>query len=75
MAKMKITGYRKYTTKQGDAFDSIALEFYNDEFMASLLMAENPAHCDVLIFDAGTVINIPIVENVETTESLPPWRR
>lgn len=73
--KMTITGYTSYATKEGDAFDSIALEYYNNEMLASLIMEANPDRCDVLIFDAGVKLSIPIVDSVEAPDTLPPWRR
>ena len=71
----EIIGHQIYTTKEGDAFDSITLEFYDDEMQASLLMQENPDQCDVLIFDAGVELKIPIMDAAETPDTLPPWRR
>lgn len=70
-----ITGYQEHITAQGEAFDTIALDYYNDEKQASLIMAANPDYIDTLIFDAGAVLKIPIVGIVETPETLPPWRR
>ena len=70
-----IVGYHTIRTVAGDSFDALALEFYDDEMQASLLIAANPDYCDTLIFDAGTVLRVPIVENVALPETLPPWRR
>ena len=52
-------GFIDYVAQGGDTFDSIALVAYND----------------VLIFEGGEAVRIPIVETVETPETLPPWRR
>ena len=71
----QITGYIEYIARGGDTFDSIALAAYNEERMASTIIAANPDYCDVLIFDGGEEIQIPIVETVTTPDSLPPWRR
>ena len=70
-----IAGYNTIITVEGDSFDALALEYYDDEMQASLIMAANPDYCDVLIFEAGVTLRIPIVENVELPETLPPWRR
>lgn len=70
-----ITGYRNITTVEGDTFDALALEFYNDEKQASLIIQANLDYCDVLIFEAGVELKIPIVEFVNLPETLPPWRR
>lgn len=70
-----ITGYRQIKTVAGDTFDGLALEFYDDELQASEIIAANPDYCDVLIFDAGVALKIPIMEDVALPETLPPWRR
>ena len=51
-----ITGYNRIETADGDTFDALALEFYNDEQKASLIIAENPDYCDTLIFEAGVTL-------------------
>ena len=64
-----------YTTIQGDTFDGIAFEYYSDEKLASTIIDANPEYSDVLIFDAGIVLTIPILEDKEDTPaSAPPWR-
>lgn len=70
-----ITGYNTIKTVEGDTFDGLALEYYNDEKQATLIISQNLDHCDTLIFEAGVELRIPIVEDVELPETLPPWRR
>ncbi len=70
-----ITGYNTIQTVEGDTFDGLALEFYNDEKQASIIIGANLDHCDTLIFEAGVELRIPIVEDVELPDTLPPWRR
>ena len=71
----EIIGYKRYKTVEGDTFDGIALEAYDNEMMSSLIISANPDYCDVLIFDAGIVLRIPVVSDAKTPETLPPWRR
>ena len=71
----EIVGYRTINTIEGDTFDRLALEFYDDAKQASLIIGANLDHCGVLIFGAGVELRIPIVEDVELPETLPPWRR
>lgn len=71
----QITGYIKYIAQGGDTFDLMALSTYNEEQMSTTIISENPDLSDVLIFEGGEVIRIPIVENAETPDTLPPWRR
>lgn len=70
-----ITGYSVIRTVEGDTFDKLALEYYNDEKQATLIIGQNLDHCDTLIFEAGIELRIPIVDDVELPETLPPWRR
>lgn len=70
-----IIGYDTINTVEGDTFDGLALEYYNEEKKSSLIMEANPDYIDVLIFEAGVELLIPIVEDVELPETLPPWRR
>ena len=59
-------GFIDYVAQGGDTFE---------ERMASTIIAANPDLSDVLIFEGGEAVRIPIVETVETPETLPPWRR
>ena len=71
----QITGYIDYVAQGGDTFDSIALAAYNEERMAGTIIAAKPDLCDMLIFEGGEAVRIPIVETVDTPDTLPPWRR
>ena len=71
----KIISYKEYKTRQGDTFDALALEMYGEETLAHYIIEFNPDYADVLIFDANVPLRLPIVENVETPDTLPPWRR
>ena len=64
-----------HITAEGDAFDALALEYYNNEKLASTIIQANPDHCDTLIFDAGVPLVIPDATVVAFPETLPPWRR
>lgn len=71
----KPTEWKKYETREGDTFDSLAKEAYDDECMASLIIEENPDYADVLIFEAGTILFIPVYDTIVNSEYLPPWRQ
>lgn len=70
-----VTAYKEYTTREGDTFDALALEMYGEETLAHYIIEFNPDYADVLIFDAGVALKLPIVEEAETPDTLPPWRR
>ena len=65
-----------YTTRRGDTWDLIAYQVYGSEQYAGFLMQHNFPLLDILIFDAGTVLNTPALP--ETAQSsgnvLPAWR-
>lgn len=71
----RVTAYKEYTTREGDTFDALALQLYNDERLAHYIIDFNPDYADVVIFDANVALRLPIVEDAETPETLPPWRR
>ena len=64
-----------HVTAEGDTFDALALEYYDDEKLASTIIQANPDHCATLIFEAGISLFIPDVSTVKFPETLPPWRR
>lgn len=64
-----------YITVEGDTFDSLALLFYDDEKLASMIIQANPDCCDTLIFEAGVSLTIPEAAAAVLPETLPPWRR
>jgi phage tail protein X len=71
----RVTAYKEYTTREGDTFDALALEMYGEESLAHYIIEFNPDYADVLIFDANVALRLPIVEDAELPETLPPWRR
>ena len=56
-------------------WDAIALHAYGDEKMAAYLMAANTRYCDVIVFSAGCVLDVPAAPAADRPDSLPPWRR
>lgn len=64
-----------YVAQCGDTFDSIALAAYSEERMASEIICANREFVDVLIFEGGERLKIPVVDMAQTPETLPPWRR
>ena len=71
----KIIGHKVYTTRDGDTFDALALAMYGDERLSHRIIQFNPDMADVLIFGSNVTLKIPICEDVNTPETLPPWRR
>lgn len=71
---MTVSRYIDYTTRLGDTFDELALQVYNNEKMASEIIAANPDYADVIIFDEEVTLRIPVFDETVTPETLAPWR-
>lgn len=72
---MAEVGYFNYTAKAGDTWDSVAFMAYKEERMAHHVIKANPKYIDVIIFEGGELLKIPIVDEIETPKTLPPWRQ
>ena len=75
MSQSSYSEWYEYTTKDGDTFDALALDLYDDELMASEIIAENPNYADVLVFPAGVVLYLPVIEDTADVTGKPPWER
>lgn len=67
--------YAEYITNYGDTWDVIAFQFYDDHFLASILIQSNPEYADVIVFQNSVSINIPVIDTVKIPVTLPPWRQ
>ena len=72
---MTIVGYKDYITSDGDTFDSLALAMYDEEKLSHYIIGFNPDYSDVIVFGANVALRLPVVENAETPDTLPPWRK
>ena len=68
-------GYIERIANAGETFDALALAAYNEETMATYIIKANPDLSDTVVFEGGEVVRVPILEAIETPETLPPWRR
>ncbi|WP_294591759.1 tail protein X [uncultured Rikenella sp.] len=66
-----------YTTVEGDRIDRLAVKFYGTNAGIAILADANPAVPLDAVFPMGTVLVVPIVENmdIETNDNLPPWKQ
>lgn len=65
---------KKYTTVQGDKWDSIAFNQMGTTDHTDKLMNANTKYRDIFIFPAGIVLDIPEVSE-RNDDDLPPWKR
>lgn len=66
---------KKYITKLGDMFDSIAYEQLGSSDFTDALMKANPKYHTNYIFSAGIELVLPDVTKYVTNGALPPWKR
>lgn len=64
----------RYTTVQGDMWDSIAHKVYNNENRMDILLKANPEYCYVYVFSAGIELEIPEIEEKKAADTLPVWK-
>lgn len=74
---MDIIGYKTHIAAAGESFDSVALLYYGIEFMADKLMQlkNNSKYAKFIVFEGGEKLTIPVYDDIESTETLAPWRR
>ena len=64
---------RSYTTVQGDMWDSIARQLYNNESLMHILIDANPQYRTIAIFPANCLISVPEISRAARV-TWPPWR-
>ena len=74
---MQIVGYKTHIAAAGESFDSLAFEYYGVEFMADKLMKykDNKPYISRVRFIGGEKLTIPVYDDIESTETLAPWRQ
>ena len=72
---MEITGYLRHIAKTGETPDILALKYYNNEFLASYILEANVQYNDVVRYEDGEELLIPIFDTIEDDSTQPPWKR
>ena len=72
---MEITGYLQHIAKKGETPDILAFKYYNDEFMSSYILETNTQYNDIIVFEGGEELLIPVFDTIEDDSTLAPWRR
>lgn len=65
---------KKYTTVQGDKWDSISYSQMGTTNHTDKLMNANTKYRDIYIFPAGIELDIPEISE-RNYDDLPPWKR
>jgi phage tail protein X len=65
---------KKYTSKLGDMWDSIAFEQMGSAKLTDKLISANVKHHNIYIFPAGIELIIPDVK-IPPPGGMPPWKQ
>lgn len=60
----------KYITQQNDTWDLISFKLFGDEKYTSHLLQSNTELTKIVIFQAGVIINVPVITQ---QDEVPPW--
>lgn len=63
---------RVYTTVSGDMWDKIAHKIYGTEKVFPILIEANIEYCQTVVFPAGIVLKLPVIDSTELAVR-PPW--
>ena len=74
MPDATVTGHMPYTARQGDSFDLLAWQAYGEERLASIIAEANPGYMDVLLFEGGEELSIPMVDRADGALAAPSRR-
>lgn len=68
--------YTKYTTIEGDRWDTIAYKAYGDATKFSVIIEVNPFVPKSDVLPSGLTLYIPLMDRPQiNTSLLPPWKR
>lgn len=68
--------FTRYTTVQGDRWDTVAFKAYGDPMKITPIVEANTHVPKQPVLPAGIILNIPIQERDKVTPNiLPPWKR
>lgn len=67
--------YLQHITTEGERWDQLAWHYYGDPMAYERLITVNGHVAVTSTLPAGIVLAIPVVDDTQTTEDLPPWLR
>ena len=71
---IKVIGMTTGTAGIGDTWDMLALDYYDEEMLAPLLLRYNPELDDIIVFEENTMIAVPDIDR-DSLAAMPPWRQ
>jgi len=71
---MAASPYIRHITRANERWDLIAWKYYGDATLYIPITQANPSVAIVGAFDAGVVIQVPILQKAsDVSNDLPPW--
>lgn len=68
--------FTKYTTVEGDRWDTIAYKAYGDATKYSGIIEANPSVPKGVVLKSGVTLFIPVLDRPSVAKStLPPWKQ
>lgn len=67
--------YLQHITTEGERWDQLAWHYYGDPMAYERLIQANRHVAVTSILPAGILLAIPVIDDTQTTEDLPPWLR
>ena len=65
--------YLTHITRDGERWDALAAKYYGNALDYERIVAANPHVPLTAIISAGQTLAIPVVEQSDVLEDLPPW--
>ncbi|CBJ43021.1 tail protein X [Ralstonia solanacearum] len=67
--------YLTHITTEGERWDQLAMRYYGDPLAYESIVAANPHVPLTVTLPAGLTLSIPVIEQNDLSEELPPWLR
>lgn len=64
-----------HISAEGERWDQLAHRYYGDPFQYERIVAANPHVPLTVTLPSGLTLSIPVIEQVDLSEELPPWLR
>lgn len=66
--------YRIYIARGGETWDRIAFDSWADESLMYILIQANPLLADIVVFEGGEKVRIPLSVTSEKSPKIVSWR-
>lgn len=67
------TKYNTVTVQRGMTWDRIAFEYYGDAFLLDEILNANPSYSNILVFQGGEKLKIPVRQQEPIIRVTTPW--